>query len=73
MKLRSWKQRLSHAVNLSPVRVTLNSPEIEAAATLARIRVKAAVYEENNQRPRAAFTAEQWVARVMGGRVCPIN
>lgn len=67
----SWKQRLSYAVNLAPVRVLFNSPEIEARARLAAIRVKAEVYAENHPMPRAAFTAEQWVNRL--GLSCPVR
>lgn len=69
----SWKQRLSYAVNLAPVRVIFNSPEIEMRAMLAQRKVRASVYEENNPRPRAAYTGEQWTARIMAGHTCPIH
>lgn len=68
----SWKQRLSYAVNLSPVRVIFNSPEIEIRAMLAQRKVRASVYEENNPRPRAVYTGEQWTARIMGHLTCPV-
>lgn len=70
--MRTYRQRLSYAVNLAPVRVLFNSPAIEYRAMLEQRRVRAAVYEENHPRPRAAYTGEQWTARIMGGMSCPL-
>lgn len=70
--MRTYRQRLSYLVNLAPVRVIFNSPEIEARAAREQLRVRAAVYEENHPRPRAAYTGDQWTARIMSGLSCPL-
>lgn len=71
--MRSYRQRLSYAVNLAPVRVLFNSPGIERRAMLEQRKVRASVYEDNHPRPRAAYTGEQWTARIMAGHTCPIH
>ena len=57
MKIQSFRQRLSLAINRG-ARLTLHSPELIERDRLAMRKARCETFAANNPRPRAAFDLE---------------